>query len=133
MVMMMRMMMVMMMRMMMVMMMKMMMVMKMKMMKTTMKMMKMTMVMMMRMMMVMMMRMMMVMMMRMMKNHHAITSTKLLTFISHHDFQLSIIATNSFSPASLIIHYIYVYPTLYDGLLSFIILCQYISYLYKSP
>merc|ERR1711962_444 len=65
-------------------------------------MMRMMMVMMMKMMMVMMMKMMMVMMMKMMKtlmnNHHAITSTKLLTFISHHDFQLSIIATNSFSP-----------------------------------
>merc|ERR1719187_3098808 len=84
---------------------------------TMMKMMKMMMVMMMKMMMVMMMKMMMVMMMKMMKtlmmkmmrmmmmnNHYVITSTNLLTFISHHDFQLSIIATNSFSPASLIIH-----------------------------
>merc|ERR1719244_1427511 len=63
---------------------------------------KMMMVMMMKMMMVMMMRMMMVMMMKMMmmkmmKNHHAFTSTNLLTFISHHDFQHNIIATNSFS------------------------------------
>merc|ERR1711915_757886 len=74
-------------------------------------MMKMTMVMMMKMMKALMMKMMrmMRMMMKMMKmmmmnNHHVITNTKLLTFISHHDFQLSIIATNSFSPASLIIH-----------------------------
>merc|ERR1719244_1584596 len=60
-------------------------------------MMKMMMVMMMKMMKTLMMMKMMRMTMMMMNNFHAITSTKLLTLISHHDFQLSIIATNSFS------------------------------------
>merc|ERR1719334_2771608 len=44
----------------------------------------------------MMMKMMMMKMTMMMNNHHAFTSTKLLTLISHHDFLHNIIATNSF-------------------------------------